>query len=58
MQPASPEWTPSPKINHSSKVFRQTEPPLYTVPYLIALISVWIIVALTPDLALILLPNR
>jgi TRAP-type C4-dicarboxylate transport system permease large subunit len=30
----------------------------YTVPYLIALISVWIIVALTPELALMLLPNR
>ncbi|MEQ6202175.1 TRAP transporter large permease [Sulfitobacter sp. HNIBRBA2951] len=30
----------------------------YTVPYLIALISVWFIVALTPDLALMLLPNR
>jgi TRAP-type C4-dicarboxylate transport system permease large subunit len=30
----------------------------YTVPYLIALISVWILVALVPDLALILLPNR
>lgn len=30
----------------------------YIVPYLIALISVWIIVALTPDLALMLLPSR
>jgi C4-dicarboxylate transporter, DctM subunit len=30
----------------------------YTVPYLIALISVWMIVALTPDLALTLLPTR
>jgi C4-dicarboxylate transporter DctM subunit len=30
----------------------------YTVPYLIALISIWIIVALTPELALMLLPNR
>jgi len=30
----------------------------YTVPYLVALISVWIIVALTPDLALFLLPDR
>ena len=30
----------------------------YTVPYLIALISVWFIVALTPELALMLLPNR
>lgn len=30
----------------------------YTVPYLIALISIWIIVALTPELALSLLPNR
>ncbi len=30
----------------------------YTVPYLIALISVWMIVALTPDLALWLLPAR
>ena len=30
----------------------------YTVPYLAALISVWILVALVPDLALILLPNR
>ncbi|MFK7754490.1 MAG: TRAP transporter large permease [Sedimentitalea sp.] len=29
----------------------------YTVPYLIALISVWFIVALTPQLALVLLPN-
>ena len=30
----------------------------YTVPYLIALISVWVLVALVPDLALSLLPNR
>jgi TRAP-type C4-dicarboxylate transport system permease large subunit len=30
----------------------------YTVPYLVALISVWIIVSLTPELALMLLPNR
>ena len=30
----------------------------YTVPYLIALISVWFVVSLTPDLALMLLPNR
>ena len=30
----------------------------YTVPYLIALIGVWILVALVPDLALILLPAR
>lgn len=30
----------------------------YTVPYLAALISVWILVALVPDLALMLLPNR
>lgn len=30
----------------------------YTVPYLVALISVWIIVSLTPSLALFLLPNR
>ncbi|WP_120501392.1 TRAP transporter large permease [Roseovarius sp. EL26] len=30
----------------------------YTVPYLVALISVWILVSLVPDLALILLPNR
>jgi len=30
----------------------------YTVPYLIALISVWVIVSLTPELALFLLPNR
>ena len=30
----------------------------YTVPYLFALISVWILVSLTPDLALMLLPNR
>ena len=30
----------------------------YTVPYLAALISVWILVSLVPDLALILLPNR
>lgn len=30
----------------------------YTVPYLIALISVWIVVALVPDLSTVLLPNR
>ncbi len=30
----------------------------YTVPYLVALIGIWILVALTPDLALMLLPNR
>ncbi|MEM8571346.1 MAG: TRAP transporter large permease [Pseudomonadota bacterium] len=30
----------------------------YTVPYLVALISVWIIVALTPELATMLLPER
>jgi TRAP-type C4-dicarboxylate transport system permease large subunit len=30
----------------------------YTVPYLIALISTWILVALTPELALWLLPTR
>ncbi|WP_299152092.1 TRAP transporter large permease [uncultured Tateyamaria sp.] len=30
----------------------------YIVPYLVALISVWVIVALTPDLALMLLPER
>ena len=30
----------------------------YTVPYLFALITVWIVVALTPELALFLLPNR
>ena len=30
----------------------------YTTMYLFALISVWIIVALTPDLALMLLPER
>lgn len=30
----------------------------YTVPYLAALISVWVLVSLVPDLALILLPNR
>jgi TRAP-type C4-dicarboxylate transport system permease large subunit len=30
----------------------------YTVPYLIALISIWVLVALTPELALWLLPNR
>lgn len=30
----------------------------YTVPYLIALISVWVLVALVPDLALFLLPAR
>ena len=30
----------------------------YIVPYLIALISVWILVSITPELALSLLPNR
>ncbi|PWJ11473.1 TRAP transporter large permease [Jannaschia seohaensis] len=30
----------------------------YTVPYLVALISVWIIVALVPELSTALLPNR
>ncbi|UAB87884.1 TRAP transporter large permease [Ruegeria sp. SCSIO 43209] len=30
----------------------------YTVPYLAALISVWILISLVPDLALILLPNN
>ncbi len=30
----------------------------YIVPYLVALLSVWFIVALTPELALMLLPNR
>lgn len=30
----------------------------YTVPYLFALISVWVLVSLTPELALFLLPNR
>ena len=30
----------------------------YTVPYLIALIGVWFFVALTPDTALFLLPER
>jgi TRAP-type C4-dicarboxylate transport system permease large subunit len=30
----------------------------YTVPYLVALISVWVLVSLVPDLALVLLPNR
>ncbi|SLN45113.1 Sialic acid TRAP transporter permease protein SiaT [Falsiruegeria litorea R37] len=30
----------------------------YTVPYLAALISVWVLVSLVPDLALALLPNR
>jgi C4-dicarboxylate transporter, DctM subunit len=30
----------------------------YTVPYLVALIGVWMLVALTPQLALMLLPNR
>ncbi len=30
----------------------------FTVPYLIALISIWVLVALTPELALMLLPNR
>ncbi|MEM7631889.1 MAG: TRAP transporter large permease [Pseudomonadota bacterium] len=30
----------------------------YTVPYLFALLSVWVIVSLTPELALLLLPER
>ncbi len=30
----------------------------YTVPYLAALISIWLLVSLIPDLALVLLPNR
>ena len=30
----------------------------YTVPYLVALISVWIVISLVPDTALILLPNK
>lgn len=30
----------------------------YTVPYLVALIGVWFVVSLTPELALMLLPNR
>ena len=30
----------------------------YTVPYLAALIGVWLVVALTPEIALLLLPNR
>ncbi len=30
----------------------------YTVPYLVALVSVWVLVSLVPDLALALLPNR
>lgn len=30
----------------------------YTVPYLVALIGVWLLVALTPEIALALLPNR
>ncbi|MBO6893947.1 MAG: TRAP transporter large permease [Roseibium sp.] len=30
----------------------------YTVPYLVALIGVWLVVSLTPELALMLLPNR
>jgi len=30
----------------------------YTVPYLVALISVWIIVALVPEISLVMLPNR
>ncbi|NDW54636.1 TRAP transporter large permease [Aliiroseovarius sp. PrR006] len=30
----------------------------YTVPYLAALIGVWVLVSLVPDLALMLLPNR
>ncbi len=30
----------------------------YTVPYLVALISVWIVVALVPEISLMMLPNR
>ncbi len=30
----------------------------YTVPYLVALISVWVLVSMVPELALALLPNR
>ncbi|MDD9727943.1 TRAP transporter large permease [Roseovarius sp. SK2] len=30
----------------------------YTVPYLVALISVWVLVSVVPELALVLLPNR
>ena len=30
----------------------------YTVPYLVALISAWVLVSLVPDLALLLVPNR
>ncbi len=30
----------------------------YTVPYLVALIGVWLVVSLTPELALMLLPDR
>ena len=30
----------------------------YTVPYLVALISVWILVSVVPEIALVLLPNR
>ena len=30
----------------------------YTVPYLVALISVWLLVALAPEIALVLLPGR
>lgn len=30
----------------------------YTVPYLVALLVVWVIVAIIPDLSLVLLPNR
>lgn len=30
----------------------------YTVPYLVALLTVWLLVSLVPDLALILLPNN
>ncbi|TQV74290.1 TRAP transporter large permease [Denitrobaculum tricleocarpae] len=30
----------------------------YTVPYLVALLAVWIVVALVPDLSTVLLPNR
>ena len=30
----------------------------YTVPYLVALISVWLVVAFVPELSTMLLPNR
>ncbi|WP_306111232.1 MULTISPECIES: TRAP transporter large permease [Roseovarius] len=30
----------------------------YTVPYLVALISVWVLVSVVPEIALVLLPNR